>query len=95
MPLYGKPFRARITYDAGTNRLRVHVQGLYRTAKERLMLDEKVDVAHWASEWPWCDQAAGVVTRALGGSVEVLVSRTRTDPWTTAATHPETRRQSR
>jgi Bacterial lectin len=53
MPLYGKPFRARITYDAGTNRLRVHVQGLYRTAKERLMLDEKVDVSHWAGARGW------------------------------------------
>ncbi|MFI1992230.1 L-type lectin-domain containing protein [Actinoplanes sp. NPDC020271] len=48
IPLYGKPFRARITYDAGAHRLRVYVQGLYRTAKERLMLDEKVDVARWA-----------------------------------------------
>ncbi len=48
IPLYGKPFLARITYDAGANRLRVYVQGLYRNAKEKLMLDEKVDVAHWA-----------------------------------------------
>jgi dinuclear metal center YbgI/SA1388 family protein len=40
-----------------------------------------VDVAHWASEWPWCEQAAGVVRRATGGSVEVRVSRLRTDPW--------------
>jgi dinuclear metal center YbgI/SA1388 family protein len=54
-----------------------------------------VDVAHWASEWPWCVQASEVLTAALGGSVEVRVSRTRTDPWTTAATHPETRRQPR
>lgn len=45
-----------------------------------------VDVAHWASEWPWCEQAAGVVRAALGGSVSVSVSRLRTDPWTTAAT---------
>ena len=33
-----------------------------------------VDVAHWASEWPWCAQAADVVRAALGGSVEVRVS---------------------
>ncbi|ALE73979.1 hypothetical protein AD006_22505 [Pseudonocardia sp. EC080610-09] len=45
-----------------------------------------VDVAHWASEWPWCGQAAGIVRSALGGSVAVTVSRRRTDPWTTAAT---------
>jgi dinuclear metal center YbgI/SA1388 family protein len=40
-----------------------------------------VDVAHWASEWPWCEQAADVVRTATGGSVEVRVSRLRTDPW--------------
>jgi dinuclear metal center YbgI/SA1388 family protein len=44
-----------------------------------------VDVAHWASEWPWCAQAADVVRRELGGSVTVRVSRRRTDPWTLAA----------
>ena len=49
-----------------------------------------VDVAHWASEWPWCAQAADVVREALGGSVEVRVSRRRTDPWTVA---PSTGRQ--
>lgn len=41
-----------------------------------------VDVAHWASEWPWCGQAADVVSSALGGTVEVLISTRRTDPWT-------------
>jgi dinuclear metal center YbgI/SA1388 family protein len=46
-----------------------------------------VDVAHWASEWPWCEQAAGVVRAALGGSVEVRVSRLRTDPWTLGRTN--------
>jgi hypothetical protein len=45
-----------------------------------------VDVAHWASEWPWCEQAAGVVRATLGGSVEVRVSRLRTDPWTLGRT---------
>lgn len=44
-----------------------------------------VDVAHWASEWPWCGQAADVVRRELGGSVTVHVSRRRTDPWTVTA----------
>jgi dinuclear metal center YbgI/SA1388 family protein len=43
-----------------------------------------VDVAHWASEWPWCAQAADVMRAALGGSVAVRVSRHRTDPWTVA-----------
>ena len=41
-----------------------------------------VDVAHWASEWPWCAQAADVLRGALGGSVGVRVSTLRTDPWT-------------
>ncbi len=41
-----------------------------------------VDVAHWASEWPWCAQAAGIVRAELGGSVDVRVSTRRTDPWT-------------
>jgi dinuclear metal center YbgI/SA1388 family protein len=41
-----------------------------------------VDVAHWASEWPWCEQAADVVRAAFGGNVEVSVSTRRTDPWT-------------
>ena len=55
-----------------------------------------VDVAHWASEWPWCVQASEVLTAALGGSVDVTVSRTRTDPWTTAARPAdEIRRQFR
>jgi dinuclear metal center YbgI/SA1388 family protein len=40
-----------------------------------------VDVAHWASEWPWCAQAAAVVRAATGGSVESRVSTRRTDPW--------------
>lgn len=41
-----------------------------------------VDVSHWASEWPWCDQAAGVLRTAFGGNVEIHVSTRRTDPWT-------------
>ena len=41
-----------------------------------------VDVAHWASEWPWCAQAADVLRAGLGGSVGVRVSTLRTDPWT-------------
>jgi dinuclear metal center YbgI/SA1388 family protein len=44
-----------------------------------------VDVAHWASEWPWCEQAAGVLRAATGGTVDVFVSTRRTDPWTVHA----------
>jgi dinuclear metal center YbgI/SA1388 family protein len=41
-----------------------------------------VDVAHWASEWPWCEQAAGILRTATSGTVDVFVSTHRTDPWT-------------
>ncbi|ASU78034.1 Nif3-like dinuclear metal center hexameric protein [Actinopolyspora erythraea] len=44
-----------------------------------------VDVAHWASEWPWCEQAADILGGALPDTVEVLVSSCRTDPWTVHA----------
>lgn len=36
-----------------------------------------IDVAHWASEWPWLWQAASVI----GGTVRTVVSTTPTDPW--------------
>jgi dinuclear metal center YbgI/SA1388 family protein len=44
-----------------------------------------VDVAHWASEWPWLPVAAESLradAEALGTTVEVHVSRIVTDPWT-------------
>jgi dinuclear metal center YbgI/SA1388 family protein len=44
-----------------------------------------VDVAHWASEWPWCEQAARTLRAATGGTVDIFVSTRRTDPWTVGA----------
>ncbi|MTD58111.1 Nif3-like dinuclear metal center hexameric protein [Amycolatopsis pithecellobii] len=41
-----------------------------------------VGVTHWASEWPWCEQASGVLRRAFAGNVDIHVSTRRTDPWT-------------
>lgn len=41
-----------------------------------------VDVAHWASEQPWCGQARGVIDAAFGDRVQTRVSQLRTDPWT-------------
>lgn len=44
-----------------------------------------VDVAHWASEWPWLEAAARVLrqdARERGATVDVQVSTRRTDPWT-------------
>jgi putative NIF3 family GTP cyclohydrolase 1 type 2 len=43
-----------------------------------------VDVAHWASEFPWCDQVAQALRVALTSgddSVSVDVARIVTDPW--------------
>jgi hypothetical protein len=44
-----------------------------------------VDVAHWASEWPWLNGAAERLAAALaqrGAAVSTSVSSRRTDPWT-------------
>jgi dinuclear metal center YbgI/SA1388 family protein len=44
-----------------------------------------VDVAHWASEWPWLADAARRLTDRLarqGATVVTRVSETPTDPWT-------------
>jgi putative NIF3 family GTP cyclohydrolase 1 type 2 len=44
-----------------------------------------VDAAHWATEWPWLQQAADDLTQALqqrtGTTVETVVSTLVTDPW--------------
>ena len=40
-----------------------------------------VDVAHWASEQPWCNQAAGLLRARFGAALPVAVSDIRTDPW--------------
>ncbi|MCV7018869.1 Nif3-like dinuclear metal center hexameric protein [Mycolicibacterium aichiense] len=40
-----------------------------------------VDVAHWASEYPWCAQAAAVLHDHFGEALPVHVCDLRTDPW--------------
>lgn len=40
-----------------------------------------VDVAHWASEFPWCEQAAGALRSRFGAALPVRVCTIRTDPW--------------
>jgi putative NIF3 family GTP cyclohydrolase 1 type 2 len=47
-----------------------------------------VDVAHWASEWPWLGEAARLLAGALGAgggatgdNLEIRVSALVTDPW--------------
>lgn len=41
-----------------------------------------VGVTHWASEWPWCEQASAVLRKVFAGNVDIHVSTSRTDPWT-------------
>ncbi|HVV10776.1 Nif3-like dinuclear metal center hexameric protein [Amycolatopsis sp.] len=49
-----------------------------------------VGVTHWASEWPWCEQASGVLRDAFAGNVETYVSTRRTDPWTIRSSREHT-----
>jgi putative NIF3 family GTP cyclohydrolase 1 type 2 len=44
-----------------------------------------VDVAHWASEWPWladCERRLRSALAEQGSTVGTRVSTARTDPWT-------------
>ncbi|MFE9140281.1 Nif3-like dinuclear metal center hexameric protein [Streptomyces tubercidicus] len=54
-----------------------------------------LDAAHWATEWPWCEQAAAqldAVSERHDWGLRTHVSRTVTDPWTAhaASTPPVT-----
>ncbi|MDQ0373562.1 Nif3-like dinuclear metal center hexameric protein [Cellulomonas humilata] len=52
-----------------------------------------VDVAHFASEWPWLAYAARALEQdaaAAGTTVETRVSTVSTDPWTGRVASPET-----
>ena len=57
--------------------LRHHPADEHRRASDVAL----VDVAHWASEFPWCTQAAEVLRGHFGESLGVRVSAIRTDPW--------------
>ncbi|MGW6129937.1 Nif3-like dinuclear metal center hexameric protein [Cellulomonas sp. NPDC055163] len=51
-----------------------------------------VDVAHFASEWPWLERAAADLradARAAGATVETRVSTLRTDPWSGRVPSPD------
>jgi dinuclear metal center YbgI/SA1388 family protein len=47
-----------------------------------------LDIAHWAGEWLWLPVLAAELSADLGSTVEVLVSRTCTDPWTAHVRSP-------
>jgi dinuclear metal center YbgI/SA1388 family protein len=55
----------------------------HHPADEHLRASEValVDVAHWASEYPWCEQAADLLRSAFGAALSVQVCSIRTDPW--------------
>jgi len=57
--------------------LRHHPADEHRRASDVAL----VDVAHWASEHPWCTQAAELLRRHFTAALPVRVSTIRTDPW--------------
>ncbi|MGZ4514127.1 MAG: Nif3-like dinuclear metal center hexameric protein [Mycobacterium sp.] len=63
--------------------LRHHPADEHRRASDVAL----VDVAHWASEFPWCEQAAGLLRSRFGAALPVRVCTLRTDPWTLG--HPD------
>jgi dinuclear metal center YbgI/SA1388 family protein len=57
--------------------LRHHPADEHRRASDVAL----IDVAHWASEYPWCEQAAEVLRSTFGAALPVRVCEIRTDPW--------------
>ncbi|MEZ0363428.1 Nif3-like dinuclear metal center hexameric protein [Mycobacterium sp. pUA109] len=74
----GADVQAYVTAD-----LRHHPADEHRRASPVAL----VDVAHWASEFPWCHQAAEVVRSEFGAALPVRVCTIRTDPWNLEGSH--------
>ena len=53
-----------------------------------------VDVAHWASEYPWCTQAAELLRSHFGDVLPVGVCPIRTDPWNIENPEPRDHHES-
>lgn len=68
----GAGVQAYVTAD-----LRHHPADEHRRASDVAL----IDVAHWASEFPWCEQAAELLRSRFGAELAVRVSSIRTDPW--------------
>jgi dinuclear metal center YbgI/SA1388 family protein len=64
--------------------LRHHPADEHRRASDVAL----IDVAHWASEYPWCQQAAQLLRDEFGDALAVRVSGIRTDPWNLHAAIP-------
>jgi dinuclear metal center YbgI/SA1388 family protein len=68
----GTDVQAYVTAD-----LRHHPADEHRRASDVAL----IDVAHWASEFPWCEQAADLLRSRFGAALPVRVCTIRTDPW--------------
>jgi putative NIF3 family GTP cyclohydrolase 1 type 2 len=68
----GAGVQAYVTAD-----LRHHPADEHRRASDVAL----VDVAHWASEFPWCGQVAQLLRGHFGDALPVRVCAVRTDPW--------------
>ncbi len=68
----GAGVQAYVTAD-----LRHHPADEHRRASDVAL----IDVAHWASEFPWCDQAADLLRSRFEAALPVRVCKIRTDPW--------------
>lgn len=73
----GAGVQAYLTAD-----LRHHPADEHRRASDVAL----IDVAHWASEYPWCGQAAALLGDQFGSALPVRVSALCTDPWNLHAT---------
>lgn len=76
----GAAVQAFVTAD-----LRHHPADEHRRASDVAL----IDVAHWASEYPWCTQAADLLRSHFGEALPVRVSAVRTDPWNVERTRHE------
>lgn len=65
--------------------LRHHPADEHRRRSETAL----VDVAHWASEYPWCSQAAELLRSHFRDALPVAVCPLRTDPWNIHCTKEE------
>jgi hypothetical protein len=65
IPLFGKPFQARVRYEAASHTLKVYVRSLSAGSAETLLLNQTVDLAQGAgaaSGWIGFTAATGEVT---------------------------------
>jgi len=74
IPLYGRPFLARVHYDAANSELKVYVKSLRPGSTETRMLDYDIDLA-----WAFGRSAAWVGFTGATGSV---VSKQDIYSWT-------------